>query len=399
MREPAMRLDQPLPAELLRRTSRGLAAYQTYPVFSWPWFRKRTAIFTLALASFGALSALAVGLGGGGTSRGWAVFVHFTAGSLAIATSGPLLATLVRHRRLPLRLERVLVLLMLVLGLGISFAADSWASAAVDRNLPQAAKLASKPPEPVGAALALNVLVVVCIYGLFGGGLAVRRYLDEPRQLLQIERERELQELRARNHALDARLGTLQAQIEPHFLFNTLASLRSLIVGNPEAAVGMLDALVDYLRATIPRLRDQVVGSSLGQQLEICEHYLKLMQARMGRLEYELSIAAGLATIPFPPLLLVTLVENAIKHGIEPKAGPGRITVSVHKQQDRLTISVADDGAGLGHGVGSGVGLANVREQLKLRYGNRASFALTGRAEGGALARIVIEGSSEPEAA
>jgi sensor histidine kinase YesM len=225
----------------------------------------------------------------------------------------------------------------------------------------------------------------------------VRRYLDEPRQLAALERERELTALRAQNRALDTRLGVLQAQIEPHFLFNTLASVRSLILVDPQSAERTLDALVDYLRATIPRLRDAAVDSTLGQQLEICEHYLKLMQVRMGRLDYAISVEPALSSASFPPLLLISLVENAVKHGIEAKPGPGRITVSARKEHESLVVCVADDGPGLGHAIGSGVGLSNVREQLRVRYGSRATFALTSGVHGGALASISIRESTQPE--
>jgi sensor histidine kinase YesM len=189
----------------------------------------------------------------------------------------------------------------------------------------------------------------------------------------------------------------LQAQVEPHFLFNTLASVRSLIPADPGRAQSTIDALVDYLRATIPRLRDDAaqadsgISSTLGQQLEICESYLRLMQVRMGdRLSYQIDVPAGERATSFPPLLLITLVENAVKHGIEPRPGPGRIVIRIVRQAGRLTVTVQDDGQGLRDGFGTGVGLGNVREQLLVRYGERARVTLSGAAGGGTVASIVI---------
>ena len=241
--------------------------------------------------------------------------------------------------------------------------------------------------------MALNLAVLVVIYGVLGGGLAVGSYFGEPRRLRELQREQELARLRAEKQQVDLRLGVLQAQVEPHFLFNTLASVRSLVGTDPARAQSTIDALVDYLRATIPRLRDGAAGldSTLGQQLEICDSYLRLMQARMGgRLDYQITVEPGLTGAPFPPLLLINLVENAIKHGIEPRPGPGRISLRAQGNDRRLTVTVVDDGLGLRDGMGHGVGLSNVREQLRVRYGDRGSCSLTGGPGGGTTACIEI---------
>ncbi len=185
----------------------------------------------------------------------------------------------------------------------------------------------------------------------------------------------------------------LQAQVEPHFLFNTLASVRALVRQDPAQAEATLDALVDYLRATIPRLRDgeQALHSTLGQQLDLCASYLELMRLRTaGRLQYAIEAGPDLRVLPFPPLLLISLVENAVKHGIEPKRGPGRIVIDVVREADALTVAVTDDGVGLQPGVGGGLGLANVRAQLETRYAGRAAFALTSAPGSGARAELRI---------
>ncbi|HEY6879434.1 MAG TPA: ATP-binding protein, partial [Polyangiales bacterium] len=169
-----------------------------------------------------------------------------------------------------------------------------------------------------------------------------------------------------------------------------LASVRSLIESDPSTAATTIELLVDYLRATIPRLRESELDSTLGQQLEICESYLRLMCVRMGRLGYRIEVGQELRARSFPSLLLITLVENALKHGIEPKVGPGMVVVSAALEEGRLRVHVIDDGVGLRDSCGSGIGLNNVREQLHARYGEHAKFTLSGAARGGACATIEI---------
>jgi LytS/YehU family sensor histidine kinase len=186
----------------------------------------------------------------------------------------------------------------------------------------------------------------------------------------------------------------LQAQVEPHFLFNTLAAVRALLRERPAQAEDTLDALVAYLRAGIPRLRDDAVAldSTLGDQVDLCTHYLDVMRLRSGgRITHAVEVEEALRALPFPPLLLITLVENAVKHGVEPRPGPGRIALRATCAAGRLRVEVEDDGAGLRPGAhGGGLGLENVRGQLRARYGGQASFTLQGRAGGGTLAAIEL---------
>jgi sensor histidine kinase YesM len=195
----------------------------------------------------------------------------------------------------------------------------------------------------------------------------------------------------------DLKLAVLQAQIEPHFLFNTLASVSALISTAPGRAVSTIDALSDYLRSTLPKLRREggVESATLGGQVGICARYLELMNIRMGgRITVEIDVPPNLLDAPFPPLLLISLVENAVKHGIEPKPGPGVIAIRARARDEageaRLEVSVEDDGAGLQGGAGAGVGLANVHAQLQHRFGPRARLDVASRETDGVRARLSV---------
>lgn len=395
-------LSRPLPAEVLVGGNSVWSRYHRYPVFSWPWLRGRSLLF----GSIIALLTLLISFGTAVTVRDWGLAglagAHMFIAFFLMATTGPALATAARLMRWPLRRERFLVVLAVLLGMGAGFFVDRWASSFMDTEVRQAMAAAGavtpKDPEIDPAfksvALVVNLSVLLVIYGLFGGGLALRAYFSEGRRWEADRRLRQLVALRMQKQQADLRLGLLQAQVEPHFLFNTLASVRALVRQDPAQAEATLDALVIHLRATIPKLRDgeSLLHSTLGQQLDICASYLELMRLRMGgRLSYAVEAGPALRQRPFPPLLLITLVENAIKHGIEPQPGPGRVEVRAGLRGERLVLSVVDDGVGLKPGLGSGVGLANVREQLAARYEGKASFSLKGLAGGrGAVAEITL---------
>ncbi len=192
-------------------------------------------------------------------------------------------------------------------------------------------------------------------------------------------------------------LTVLQAQVEPHFLFNTLASVHSLIRQDPERAEATVEALVDHLRATMPKLRAEMGGahSTLQDQLDVCESYLKVMQIRMSpRLRYTIDVPASLRSHPFPGYMLISLVENAIKHGIEPSPSGGNIVVTagIESRNDgrQLAVSVTDDGAGLQPGTGKGVGLENIRAQLAAMFGSDAALSVRGRTLSGVEATIRV---------
>jgi signal transduction histidine kinase len=193
----------------------------------------------------------------------------------------------------------------------------------------------------------------------------------------------------AQRLAAETRLRLLQSQLEPHMLFNTLANLRVLIGLDPQRAQAMLDRLIAFLRATLDASR--TAHFTLATEFEHCADYLALMAVRMGpRLTVRLDLPSELSGQAVPPLLLQPLVENAIKHGLEPKIEGGRIEVSARLDQGALRLAVRDTGVGLGPAAlrqgapasGSSFGLEQVRARLTTLYGARARFSLESVADG-----------------
>lgn len=381
-----LRLDRPLPPEIAPKLPAGIGSYQQFPVFTWPWLRGRTSIFALAVGSYGAMSALGLYAQDGRGLHALSVGLLFSCGGVLMSTAGPLVATFVRARKLTFERERAWIVFGTAFGMVLSAAVDVLVSGALESTI---GDTTAHEHVPNGWVVAFNLAVLVTIYVLLGGGLALRRYFHETTAWSAVLRERETQRLREDNQKLDATLSLLQAQIEPHFLFNTLASVRSLVKADPARAEAIVDRLVDYLRATIPRLRGHEAASDLGGQVDLCESYLLLMKARTERLDYRIDIPGELRGVPVLPLLIMTLVENAVKHGIEPKRGPGRVSLRARRADDALVIEVIDDGVGLSEGLsGGGMGLQNVRERLRLRYGSQASLSLAGNSGSGATATV-----------
>src|ERR1700688_454055 len=189
---------------------------------------------------------------------------------------------------------------------------------------------------------------------------------------------------------LEARLEALQAQIEPHFLFNTLASVDQLIQTDPPRASRMQQSLIRYLRSAMPQMREGS-RSSLGQQVNLCSAFLEIMAIRMeGRLQTVVSVPEGLKSAVFPSMMLQTLVENAIQHGLEPKPEGGRLEISAEIVDGQLAVHVLDTGVGFMPKAEGGVGLANVRERLKALYHGRAELIISVPPAGGTCATIKI---------
>jgi hypothetical protein len=194
--------------------------------------------------------------------------------------------------------------------------------------------------------------------------------------------------------ALQAQLRLLQAQIEPHMLFNTLANLQGLIAIDPDRAGRMLDQLIQYLRATLSVSRMET--TTLEQEFAAIDAYLGLMQVRMGqRLAYRCLLPDALRGVRLPTMLLQPLVENAIVHGLEPKVDGGMVTIEASRRGELLEIAIVDTGLGLEasatrRGGGNGVGVSTTRERLQALYGERAGLDLTPAAPHGTAARLTL---------
>ena len=397
MREPTHPLDRPLPPDVAAGESAFIRFYQKYTVFSWPWAWRRTVLF----GSFGMLAGAIFGASHGlfvrSVAEGVAVTLAAGAANVVLVGAGPMLAAFFRHRGWPLRVERTLIVGAVIAGIFLGGWADDLASRYHDHFMAAHGALAPPKMQPtmdlhLFVRRMLDLLKDVLILFIASGGIALPAYFSEKKRWAEHWRRVELEKRSAQKSEADLRLTVLQAQVEPHFLFNTLASVRSLVTSDPQRAAQTIDALAQHLRATLPKLR-AVTGqsqSTLGEQFDICASYLELMKVRLGdRLQVELRLPPELRDLPFPPLLLISLVENAIKHGAEPKPGVTRVTLVARVENGRLEVTVEDDGAGLEMGLGEGTGLANIRAQLLARFGGAAQLELLERAHGGVIARLI----------
>jgi signal transduction histidine kinase len=241
---------------------------------------------------------------------------------------------------------------------------------------------------------AAGMLVFVTLVSLF-----ITWFFWSRTELLALRAQAEAEKAKSaavEKQAMQAQLQLLQAQIEPHMLFNTLANLQGLIAVDPSRAQHMLDQLIHYLRATLSSARAN--KTTLIHEFDLMRAYLELMSVRMGaRLAYGLHLPPELNRIEIPPMLLQPLLENAIKHGLEAKIGGGNIDVRAVQQNDKLILTVSDTGLGLEathhpryQNHGTHVGLANVRERLQALYGDRAEFHISPNSPAGTIAQLTL---------
>ncbi|HXY76809.1 MAG TPA: histidine kinase [Steroidobacteraceae bacterium] len=227
-------------------------------------------------------------------------------------------------------------------------------------------------------------------YAVLAGLLAiVREFYRHELAASDAARRAEREQAIAEGDATEARLQVLEARIEPHFLFNTLANVRRLYEQDGTAGRGMLTSLIHYLEVALPQLRER--DSTLQREMSLVRAYLDIQRIRMGeRLDARLEVPQSLAPHPLPPMLLLTLVENAIKHGLDPLPSGGVISVSASQRGAHLVVSVTDTGVGFRSAIGVGSGLANIRARLATTYGSQAHLALENNESGGATASIAL---------
>jgi len=424
-------LDRPLPTELTGTGHTWLTRYRRWPVFSPGWVRGRIRAMGILFGLL-ALPVVVTVLVAAPEERPLGGLVQMAVNVFLPLLAGPWLAGLVRRREWPLRAETaaIVAVIALVVALQLGFnrfgaeplkqavaeatgqvdeagqrrraALTIGISGGTDESQLAERALGGQPGDPPRARMPqwVNTVAAAVVTFFLAGGAGLRRRRQEIDALTRLARERELERARAERHEAELRLSVLAAQVEPHFLFNTLAGVRSAIATDPPRAAELIDRLVEYLRAAIPRLRsDGGAATTLGSQIEVVRAYLALMRTRMPRLSFEIDVAPELAALHFPPLMLVSLAENAVKHGIEPKVGPARIRVHAERDaQGRLAVTVADDGVGFGGAggqtAGTGLGLSNLRERLQQLYRGEAALTLKARPDGGVAATIAIPAES-----
>ena len=233
--------------------------------------------------------------------------------------------------------------------------------------------------------LSISALSIGLVLAL--GALFRERDAQVRAQALMFQLEKET----LQRQAADARLSVLQAQIEPHFLFNTLANVQSLIESGSPRAVPVFKSLIAYLRAAMPQLHQS--AATLGNEEGLVRSYLELMLMRMpDRLEFSVDIADDLRSIRFPAMALLTLVENAVRHGIDPSEEGGRIEVTAHREAgtkgDTICVCVADTGIGMSETAVPGTGLSNLQQRLNAFYGDGAVMELSEQTPHGLRAEL-----------
>lgn len=244
------------------------------------------------------------------------------------------------------------------------------------------------------ASLLPTRIISTLTFTLIGGGGAVLFFANREK-IARLEAAAAEEKARAESvarQAMQTQLQLLQAQIEPHMLFNTLANLQGLISFDTDKAQLLLEQLIQYLRATLSSSRADT--TTLGQEFALMDAYLGLMAIRMGtRLSYTLQLPDSLRETKVPPMLLQPLVENAIQHGLEPKIEGGHITVEASTDGARLILTVRDDGLGLDHPgqtKGTQLGVSNIRERLQVMHGDAASLSLNAQPQGGVIASLIL---------
>ncbi|GGC59800.1 sensor histidine kinase [Undibacterium terreum] len=233
--------------------------------------------------------------------------------------------------------------------------------------------------------------VILLVVGLFGmkALLGGKARAEENAKVANAAAERES----LLRQVSEAQMQMMQAQVEPHFLFNTLASVEHLIETDPPRAAAMQRNLIQYLRAVLPQMRENASITNLGREADMVKSYLDLLKMRMEeRLEVDFNMPEGLRSASFPPMMLQSLVENAIKHGLEVKAEGGTLRFHAEVAHNKLRVSVTDNGLGFGAvpSNGTGLGLQNIRERLKLLYKEKGQMIITPNQPSGVCVTIEI---------
>ena len=387
--------DAPLPSNLATRLAGWSQRAQQYPVFSKTWYlyrmrSYRLPMFLLALVLVAVVCLIPAPPADADALAFWMTFpAQWLVVALALGL-GRGLATLVRARGWDPRREAAGIVCALVLGVLVAW------------SLTPFVKTGGQPPagrastaleiERAQDNRIINFAVWLPVLVWLGGPFDLVAYFRQRRLLREADLQAQAAHYKHQRNEVEMKLAVLASQVEPHFLFNTLAGVRAAMLSDPARGVVMIDHLIDYLRSTIPQLRADRAATfvTLGSQCDSVRAYLGVIAARMPRLQVEVECEEALRGALIPPLMLISLVENAVKHGIEPKKGLVSIRVRAVRRSDALEVSVQDDGVGFSASSGSGIGLTNIRERLKHLYGGDAALNLRALDTGGVVASIVL---------
>lgn len=399
--------DQPLPHSLATRIAGWGSIARQYPIFGKTWFGYRIRSFLVPL---GLLTLILVLIGAvipgseaklirGALLAVWLVVM------LALFL-GRALAVLVCRQGWPAQREAAGVVCALLFGALCTLPITPYTQvnptpASIPNATPQQIE---RLREQTRENQIVNLVFWTLVLAWLGGGTDLLAWFRQRRLLRENELLGQVARYKDERNEVEMRLSILASQVEPHFLFNTLSGVRAAMLSDPARGVAMIDHLVDYLRATIPQLRADRAQTfvSLGSQLDAAQAYLGIIRARLPRLAVEIDCPPELRKAAIPPLMLISLVENAVKHGIELKKGPARIRIDATRRQagdaEVLELAVADDGIGFGNATsGSGIGLSNIRERLTHLYDGAAALSLRAGDEGGVVASLVLPLRAMPD--
>lgn len=417
--------DQPLPGKLIDKLGSWSVKAQYYPVFSQTWFRYRALSFAAPLGVL-ALIFLTISLviandnsSPQNVIKPYTMFIVLFFGVAFNLLAGRWLATQVKKRQWQKKSELFGIATALLFGIALSFVIIKSADNFLDKNIKKTSpetkekinQLNQSNEVRVGLVITdeeehkiniANYILWIFLLGWWGGALDFRAYLKQRQALENASIQEKLDQYKNERNQAQMRLSVLASQVEPHFLFNTLSGVRAAMLSDPARGVVIIDHLVDYLRSTIPQMRNDgnLMATTVENQFHSVKAYLGVIHTRIPRLSFSVECPPELLNCAVPPLMLISLVENAVKHGIEPKKGAVHISVKASKitthvpnsdsvEHEQLCLSVEDNGVGFGHSVsGSGIGLNNIRERLKYLYAGDASLELSMREEGGIAARI-----------
>jgi signal transduction histidine kinase len=391
--------ESPLPSSLATRLGGWSHRAQQYPVFGKTWYVYRMRSFRAPMILFALVLAVLAALVPKPPPEVNPLSFWFTFPAiwLVVATAlalGRGLAVLVRARGWRPRREAAGIVCALLLGVLLAWSLTPFVRTGGQPTQGQASAELQAEQERDNRLVNLVIWFPVLVW--LAGPFDLAAYFRQRRMLREAALQAEAERYKHQRNEVEVKLAVLASQVEPHFLFNTLSGVRAAMLSDPDRGIVMIDHLIDYLRSTIPQLRADRASTfvTLGSQCDSVRAYLGVIAARMPRLRTEVSCAPELRAALIPPLMLISLVENAVKHGIEPRKGPARIRVTAASRElngvRMLELSVIDDGIGFSASSGSGIGLANIRERLKHLYGGAAALELRTGEECGVVASIVL---------